>query len=101
MINTGDRRYTDRQYRCLKLRMARNFDQYTKRFIKKFGQRVRSIRNDRGWTLEECEEKGYPNWRHLQEIEAGKNFNLTTLLRLAELFGMEPSELLKGILKER
>ena len=81
--------------------MARKFDQYAGRFIKAFGQRIRRLRKERGWTLEQCEEMGYPNWRHLQEIEAGKNFNLTTLLRLAELFGVQPDSLMKGLPKER
>lgn len=51
MTITYARRYTDRGYRCLKWRMAKNLDQYAERFIKKFGQRVRRLRQERGWTL--------------------------------------------------
>ena len=68
-------------------------------FIIKFGERVRNIRNKKGWTLEQCEERGYPSWKHLGDIETGKkvNMNFITMLRIANLFGMKPYELIKGI----
>lgn len=58
------------------------------------GLKIRHMRRERGWTLEECESHGWVNWRHLQTIEAGKNINLSTLVRLANLFGVHPSDLL-------
>lgn len=61
------------------------------------GLKVREIRTSKGWTLEECEEHGWTNWRHLQTIESGKNITVHTLINLANLFGLHPSELLADI----
>lgn len=65
-----------------------------KKFSKALGLHIRSIREKRGWTLEECEEHGWPNWTHLQRIESGKNITVATLVNLANLFGLSPIELL-------
>lgn len=61
------------------------------------GLKVRQLRYEKEWTLEECEEHGWPNWRHLQTIEAGKNITIHTLVNLSNLFGIHPSEILKDI----
>lgn len=68
-----------------------------KKFSKALGLRIRQIRNAKGWTLEECEEHGWPNWNHLQRIESGKNITVQTLINISNLFGMHPSEILKDI----
>jgi transcriptional regulator with XRE-family HTH domain len=68
-----------------------------KKFSKSLGLRIRALRNKRGWTLEETESHGWTNWRHLQSIEAGKNITIATLVNLANLFNLTPSELLKDI----
>lgn len=52
---------------------------------------------DRELTLEKVEELGFPSWRHLQKLEAGKNFTLSTLHRLSLVYEMSPSEILKGL----
>jgi len=62
--------------------------------LKKFGLKVREIRQKKGWTLEETEEHGWPNWRHLQKIEAGKNITLATLFKICDVLGVSSSELL-------
>jgi transcriptional regulator with XRE-family HTH domain len=64
---------------------------------KALGLRVRELRNKKGWTLEECEEHGWLNWRHLQAIESGKNITIHTLVNLANLFGVSPSTILEGL----
>lgn len=51
----------------------------------------------RGWTLEYTEELGWPNWTHFQRIESGKNITVHTLVNIANLFGVHPSELLEDI----
>lgn len=67
-------------------------------FIVALGQKLRMIREKKKWTLEECEGRGYPSWRHLRDIEAGKkNLSITTLLRLSNLYQVKPTELLKGL----
>ena len=61
------------------------------------GLKIRSLREAKGWTLEDCEEHGWPQWTHLQRLESGKNMRIDTLVRVANLFGVHPSELLKDI----
>lgn len=68
-----------------------------KKFSKAVGLQIRAIRELKGWTLEECEEHGWPNWTHLQKIESGKNITMQTLVNIANLFGMHPSEILAGV----
>lgn len=63
--------------------------------LAQIGKRLRAIRLKKGLTLEQVEERGFPSWRHLQKIEAGKNFTMATLLRLAETYRMRPSDLLE------
>lgn len=48
-------------------------------------------------TLEQVEELGFPSWRHLQKLEAGKNFTILTLMKICKVYGMSPSEILKGL----
>lgn len=68
------------------------------RFLKKFGLRIRALREKRNWTLEKAEENGGPSWTHLQRIESGKkNINLTTVLKLSRLYKMTVSELFKDL----
>jgi transcriptional regulator with XRE-family HTH domain len=67
-----------------------------KKYLKRVGAKIRTLRVERGWTLEQVEEHGWNNWQHLQKIEAGKNITLVTLRRVAQLFKLDPSELLKG-----
>ncbi|MDZ4082775.1 MAG: helix-turn-helix transcriptional regulator [Bdellovibrionales bacterium] len=67
------------------------------RILKRFGLKLREIRNKKGWTLEETESHGWTSWRHLQKIEAGKNINLATLFRLSKLYKIKASELLEGL----
>lgn len=63
---------------------------------KVLGLNVRKLRNERFWTLERCEELGFPSWRFLLQIESGKsNVTIQTLVNLANLFGVNPAELLE------
>lgn len=68
-----------------------------KKYLKKVGARIRSLRLEKGWTLEEVEEHGWSNWTHLQKIESGKNITIVTLRKVALLFGVEPADILKSI----
>lgn len=68
-----------------------------KAFLKALGARLREIRLQKGWTLEETEEHGWTNWRHLQKIETGKNITILTLLKVSKLYGMTLSSLLKSL----
>jgi transcriptional regulator with XRE-family HTH domain len=74
-----------------------DIDKVTEKQLKAIGLKLRAIRLKRGWTLEETEEHGWPSWRHLQKIEAGKNITVKTLLLLSRLYKVHPSELLKDL----
>lgn len=65
------------------------------KFLKGLGLKLRSIRKSRGWTLEYTEELGWPNWRHLQKIESGKNVTIITLKRLAQLYKITMNDIMK------
>lgn len=61
--------------------------QSEKLFLRKLGLHLRKLREQKGWTLEEAEDHGWPSWRHLQQIETGKkNITVLTLKRLADLY---------------
>ena len=64
-------------------------------FLKALGARIRDLRVKRGWTLEDTEDHGFTAWRHLQKIESGKNFTITTLWRVSKMFRMKPWEVLR------
>lgn len=64
---------------------------------KAIGLKVRSLREKRGWTLEETEEHGWHSWQQLQKIESGRNVTVRTLLKLASVFGVHPAELLESL----
>lgn len=68
-----------------------------KKFLVKLGAKIRSIRNKKGWTLEEVEEHGWGNWTHLQKIESGKNITIVTLKKVALLYRISLSDLLEGL----
>lgn len=68
-----------------------------KKFLLKLGTRIRSLRLQKGWTLEEVEEHGWNDWTHLQKIESGKNLTLVTLRKIAKLYKISLSKLLDGV----
>ena len=59
------------------------------------GLKLRQLRSQKGWTLEDAEEHGWTSWQHLQKLEAGKKMNLATIYRLSKLYKIHPSEILK------
>ncbi|NOT80839.1 MAG: helix-turn-helix domain-containing protein [Bacteriovoracaceae bacterium] len=63
------------------------------KFLKALGARLRALRLEKGWTLEETEEHGWPNWRHLQKIESGKNMTILTLKKLSKLYKKSIAEI--------
>ncbi len=68
-----------------------------KKFLKRLGTKIKSLRQSKDWTLEETEEHGWSNWQHLQKIESGKNITVITLRKVSELYKVSISELLKGV----
>ncbi len=66
-----------------------------KRVSKALGIKLRQLRMSKGWTLEETEEHGWQSWRHLQTVESGRPITITTLVALANLYGVHPADLLR------
>lgn len=65
-------------------------------FLRDLGFRLRQIRIEKGWTLEQVEEHGWNNWRHLQLIETGKkNVTIWTLKKLSQTYDMELVEMIR------
>jgi transcriptional regulator with XRE-family HTH domain len=63
-----------------------------------FGQRLRSVRKDRGWTLRFLAAKAGVHWTYLGQVERGeRNVSLLTILRLAKALGVDAGVLLKGL----
>ncbi len=61
------------------------------------GASVRSLRQNRGWTLERASAGMGLDFRHLQQIEAGTiNVTLATILRVADAFDVSPFVILPG-----
>ena len=76
---------------------VKRLDPQAQKLIAGLAKRLRKLRSERGWTLEACEEYGFKNWRHLQELESGKNITLETLVKVARLYKISPSKLIKGL----
>lgn len=63
-----------------------------------FGQRVRAVRHELGWTLEELAERCGLHWTYVGQVERGKrNVTLRNIVKLAEALGVEAGELLNGL----
>ncbi len=70
-------------------------DPNLKRFLREIGQGIRAVRDRKKLTLEDVEAAGYPSWRHLQKVEAGHPFTMSTLYRVAKALKVKPSEFFK------
>lgn len=66
-------------------------------FLKALGAKLRSIREAKGWTLEDTEEYGLKSWRHLQRVESGKNVTIITLKKIAELYNLDITDIFKDL----
>jgi transcriptional regulator with XRE-family HTH domain len=63
-----------------------------------FGQRLRAVRKERGWTLRVLAAKAGVHWTYLGQVERGeRNVSLLTILRLAKALGIDAGVLLKGL----
>jgi transcriptional regulator with XRE-family HTH domain len=60
------------------------------------GQRIRRLRKKHGYSQEDMISFGF-SARHWQQIEAGRPITLRTLLRIADIFKISASRLLRGL----
>lgn len=64
---------------------------------KTIGENLKKARKDAGLRQVDVEEKAGVAYRHYQAIETGRvNLTLQTLLRLAQLFGVRLTKLVRG-----
>lgn len=60
------------------------------------GNRYKALRKTRGMVQEDVIGYGF-SARHYQQLEAGRPHSLTTLFRLAEMFGVNAGELIRKV----
>jgi transcriptional regulator with XRE-family HTH domain len=64
------------------------------KYLEQVGKNIKQARQKAGLRQVDIEEKIGLNYRHFQDIEAGKsNLSIETLFRLARLFKVEVAEL--------
>lgn len=66
------------------------------KFFRALGQRVRKLRNRRGYTQEDMIGLGF-SARHWQQIEAGRPITVRTLLRICNSFHISPERLIRHL----
>lgn len=69
-------------------------------FFTGLGQRLKTMREDRGWRQEDMLSHGF-SVRHWQRIEAGKSITVSTLLRIADAFAQPPETIIAGFYGHR
>jgi transcriptional regulator with XRE-family HTH domain len=68
-------------------------------YSKDVGERLRQVRLDRGWSLQEVERASEGRWKAavIGSYERGdRNISATRLLELADFYGVRPSDVLPG-----
>jgi transcriptional regulator with XRE-family HTH domain len=69
-----------------------------KKMLKPLGERIRDLRDKKGWSQEAMAKAAAMNAGHLDEIERGEiDSSLETLVRIATAFNITLSELVHGI----
>lgn len=69
-----------------------------RRVLKLFGQNVKRVRLERGWTQEDLAGESGLTPVQVSRIERGvREIRLTTLLRLVKALNARPDELLQGL----
>jgi transcriptional regulator with XRE-family HTH domain len=70
-------------------------------FVATLANRIKTLRQERGWTqMQMVRDFGY-YLSHWQNIESGKKMSLETMLRVANTFDVSLDELLGGIKRRR
>ena len=66
--------------------------------LQQLGARLKAMRKERGWTLQDMVVKHGFHVTHWQHFEKGdRGMSLPSLLRIADVFGISLSELLEGL----
>lgn len=73
-------------------------DKTTQEALVIIGSTIKKLREEKGWTLEKCEELGYDNYRMWDRVENGKtNLTMLTLFKICTVLKVSPSEILKDV----
>jgi len=63
-----------------------------------FGERVRTRRQELGWSQEQLAEACGVHWTFLGQVERGRrNISLHNILKIAEGLQLDPGELVRGL----
>lgn len=63
-----------------------------------FGSRVRDLRKEKGWSIRVFASKAGCHWSFVGQVERGeRNVTLRTIVRFADVLGVDPGELLHGM----
>jgi len=63
-----------------------------------FGVRVRSARQELGWSQERLAEETGLHWTYVSSVERGeRNISLLNILKLAQALEMDPGKLIGGL----
>ncbi|MEU8944231.1 helix-turn-helix transcriptional regulator [Streptomyces sp. NPDC048489] len=63
-----------------------------------FGERVRARRNELGKSQEGLASESGVHWTFLGQVERGqRNLSLHNILRIAEVLGVDPADLVRGL----
>jgi transcriptional regulator with XRE-family HTH domain len=63
-----------------------------------FGQRIRARRTELGKSQEQLARDSSLHWSYLGQVERGqRNLTLHNILKLAEVLGVDPGELVRGL----
>ena len=72
-----------------------------KQVTEAFGRRVRRLRHERGWTIEELAFAAELHPTYVGSVERGeRNLALVNIVRLARALGLDPADLVAGLGKE-
>ncbi len=63
-----------------------------------FGERVRARRQELGKSQEQLADDSAMHWSYIGQVERGqRNIGLHNILRLADVLGIDPCELVRGL----
>lgn len=63
-----------------------------------FGERVRTLRHERGWSQEKLAEASGLHWTYVGQVERGRrNVTLHNIIKLAEGLEVDPGELVREL----
>ena len=63
-----------------------------------FGERMRSSRQERGWSQERLAEECGLHWTYVSSVERGeRNVSLLNILKVADALSIDPAKLIQGL----